>query len=109
MSTKDPVTLDSAFEQVNDELLQMFLKKHKDYGKGNILSVREIGIALRIAEKVERLKHLLLKGEAPTNETIEETFIDIAVYANLGVLLGRGQFEALEVDPKALKSVSKED
>lgn len=108
MSKQDPATLDAAFEQVNDELLQMFLKKHKDYGKGNILSVREIGIALRIAEKVERLKHLLLKGEAPANESIEETLIDIAVYANLGVLLGRGQFEALDVNPKVLESVSSE-
>jgi hypothetical protein len=100
-----PQTLDQAFAQVNDELLQMFLKKHKDYGKGNILSVQEIGITLRIAEKVERLKNLLLKGGDPANESIEETFIDIAVYANIAILLKRGQFQSLEVEPEVLEQV----
>lgn len=100
-----PQTLDEAFSQVNDELLQMFLRKHRDYGKGNILSVREIGIVLRMAEKIERLKHLLLKGDTPVNESIEETFIDLAVYANLAILLRRGQFEALEVDEAVLQAL----
>lgn len=98
-------TLDQAFAKVTEELLLMFLKKHKDYGKGNILSIGEIGITLRIAEKVERLKHLLLKGSEPANESISETFIDIAVYAVIAILLRRGQFEKLEVDEQTLQNV----
>lgn len=104
-STKQPQTLDAAFEQVNQELLEMFLKKHRDYGKGNILSVKELGIAMRLTEKVERLKHLLMTGDKPANESIEETFVDIGVYAVLAILLRRGQFQDLEVDPDILKSV----
>lgn len=99
----DPKTLDKAFEQVNQELLQMFLKKHKDYGKGNILANKELGIAMRVSEKVERLKHLLMSGNTPSNETIEETWIDIGVYAVIAVLLRREQFQTLEVDPKVMK------
>jgi len=102
---KQPETLDEAFAQVNDELLQMFLKKHKDYGKGNILSVREMGIIFRMAEKVERLKNLLMKGEAPANESIDETLIDIGVYANIALLLRRGQFEKLEVNQHILDEI----
>ena len=97
-TAKQPITLDEAFANVNDELLQMFLKKHKDYGKGNILSVRELGIVFRMSEKAERLKHLLMKGEDPANESIDETLIDIAVYANIALLLRRGHFEKLEVN-----------
>lgn len=93
----DPQTLDEAFEQVTDELLDMFLKKHKDYGKGNILSVKELGIALRISEKIERIKHLMTKGEDPANESVEETWIDIGTYAVIAMLLRRGWFEKLEV------------
>jgi len=93
----NPKTLDEAFAQVNSELLAMFLKKHKDYGKGNILSVKELGIALRISEKIERIKHLMLQGTDPSNEPIEENWIDIAVYAAIAVLLRRGWFEQLEV------------
>jgi hypothetical protein len=98
--------LDEAFEQVNTELLEMFLKKHADYGKGNILANKELGIAMRISEKVERLKHLLMKSElsegdeseaTPENESIEETWVDIAVYSVIGVLYRRKQFQELEV------------
>ena len=97
----DPQTLDQAYKEVTEEMLRMFLKKHKDYGKGNILSVKELGIALRISEKIERIKHLLMQGEAPANESVEETWIDIGVYAALAILYRRGQFEKLEV-PKEL-------
>lgn len=92
-------TLDQAFEQVTDELLLMFLKKHKDYGKGNILANGELGIAMRVSEKVERLKHLLFSQQTPHNEAIEETWVDIAVYAVIAVLLKRKQFQELEVQP----------
>ena len=99
---KSPACLDQAYQQVCDELLRMFLKKHRDYGKGNILSIEELGIALRISEKVERLKHLLRSSNPPANESIEETWIDIGVYAIIAVLFRRGWFQQLEVDPKAL-------
>lgn len=93
-------TLDEAFDNVSTELLEMFLQKHSDYGKGNILSGKELGIAFRIGEKSERLKNLLMSGSIPTNESIEETFVDIAVYAVIGVLYRRKQFQKLEVKKK---------
>lgn len=101
-----PETLDQAYQMVLDDLMKMFLKKHKDYGKGNILAVKELGIAMRITEKVERLKHLLITNDTPQNESIEETWIDIAVYGILAVLLRRGQFQELEVDEKIIESIS---
>jgi hypothetical protein len=101
----EPKTLDAAFEQVNKELLEMFLKKHKDYGKGNILTVQELGIALRISEKIERIKHLLSENKNPANETVEETWVDIGVYAILAVLLRRGWFESLDVPKEVLDAV----
>lgn len=104
MKTKSPTTLDKAFEQINSELLEMFLSKHRDYGKGNILANGELGIAMRISEKVERLKHLLISGQKPSNETIEETWVDVAVYAVIAVLYRRNQFQELEVGIDKLKS-----
>ncbi len=92
-----PKQLDEAFKIVTDELLAMFLKKHKDYGKGNILAVKELGIAMRLTEKVERLKNLLMTSKTPANESIEETWTDIAVYAVIAVLYRRGWFEKLDV------------
>lgn len=98
-----PKTLDLAFEQVSEELLQMFLKKHRDYGKGNILANGELGISMRVSEKIERLKHLLMSGQTPSNESIEETWVDVAVYGIIAVLLRRGQFQSLDVPKKLLE------
>lgn len=95
-----PKTLDSAFDQVNTKLLHMFLKKHQDYGKGNILANGELGITMRVSEKIERLKHLLITQQAPSNESVEETWTDIAVYSVIAILLRRGQFQELDVKEK---------
>ncbi|GEM_PF-395870 len=106
-STKSSPTLDQAFREIEEELYQTFLQKHKDYGKGNILSIKELGIAFRVSEKVERLKNLLMSGEAPANESIEDSWTDIAVYAIIAKLYRQGKFEALEVDKKLLKQLEK--
>lgn len=99
-----PKTLDAAFSQVTQELLTTFLKKHKDYGKGNILSIEELGIAFREAEKIERLKNLLKTNNQPSNESIEDNWIDIGVYAVIAILFRRGYFQNLDVDPKLLET-----
>lgn len=57
---------------------------------------------MRVSEKVERLKHLLMSQQGPTNETIQETWQDIAVYAVIAVLLEREQFQKLDVDAQKL-------
>ncbi|GIK83740.1 MAG: hypothetical protein BroJett025_03620 [Patescibacteria group bacterium] len=96
---KDPKYLDDAFEQVCAELLATFLKKHKDYGKGNIISIKELGITFRVSEKAERLKNLLMSSNTPENESIDDSWTDIGVYAVIGILFRRGWFEKLEVHP----------
>lgn len=97
---KNPKYLDEAFEVVCREMLEMFIKKHKDYGKSNILDTGELGIAFRVSDKLNRLKNLLPKNKTPTNETIEETWVDIAVYAVIAVLYRRKWFEKLEIKKK---------
>jgi hypothetical protein len=94
---KSPKYLDEAFDQVNQELLATFLKKHKDYGKGNILDMGELGIAFRISEKFNRIKHLLMNGKKPDNESVDDSWIDIGVYAVIAILLRRSWFKKLKV------------
>lgn len=89
-----PTYLDEAFQLELEELLKTFLKKHKDYGKGNILEIEELGIAFRVAEKVSRLKNLLMKNEGPTNESIEDSWTDIAVYAVIAKLYRKDCFRS---------------
>jgi hypothetical protein len=96
-SQKKPTYLDDAFAQECDQLLKTFLQKHKDYGKGNILEIGELGISFRVAEKVSRLKNLLAKGDEPANESIEDSWTDIAVYAIIAKLFRKKYFQELEV------------
>lgn len=97
---KEPKYLDDAYREVCGQLTDMFIKKHKDYGKGNILSIQELGIAFRISEKIERLKNLLITKREPNNESIEETWLDISVYAIIAILFRRGLFQKLEMSDK---------
>lgn len=94
---KDPKYLDEAFDLINKKNLETFLKKHKDYGKDNILDMGELGIAFRISEKFNRIKHLLMNNKEAANESVEDSWIDIAVYAIIAVLLKRGWFQKLDV------------
>lgn len=95
-----PNTLDEAFKHECETLLKIFLQKHKDYGKGNILEIEELGIAFRAAEKVSRLKNLLSKGESASNEPIEDSWHDLAVYSIIALLYRKGLFQTLEVNAK---------
>jgi hypothetical protein len=47
----------------------------------------ELGIAFWISEKFNRIKHLLMSGKKPENETIDDSWINIAVYAVIAILL----------------------
>lgn len=102
-SHNSPKTLEEAFELVNEEVKQMFISKHLDYGKGNIMETGEMGIVFRISDKVSRLKNLLMAQKEPEHESVEETWIDIATYAVIAIMFKRGWFQELELSEESKK------
>lgn len=94
---KDPKYLDEAFELICREMTQTFIQKHKDYGKENILEIKELGIAFRITEKVSRIKNLLSQTKKPANESLDDSWIDIGVYAVIALLYKKGWFKKLNI------------
>lgn len=97
---KQPKTLEEAFEAVCTEMNELFVKKHKDYGKGNILDTGELGIAFRVNDKLNRIKNILASGKKPENESMDESWIDIGVYAVIAMMWRRGWFQKLELKKK---------
>ena len=95
-----PKYLDQAFDQELAELLKIFIKKHKDYGKDNILDNGELGIVFRINDKLRRIQNLMGKAGEPMNESLEDNWKDIAVYAVIALLLKDGRFKDLMLDPE---------
>ena len=76
------------------ECVQLFDTKQMDYGSTNIAACGEMGIAVRLQDKVSRMRNLLLKelkneGDA-NHEPLEDTYKDAANYAMIGLLLKRG-------------------
>jgi len=100
---REPQYLDEAFEEIYREMKHTFIKKNRDYGKGNILDTGELGIVFRVSDKINRLKHLLETGKTPQNESKEETWIDIGVYAVIAVLYLRLWFKKLELKESKIK------
>lgn len=77
------------------ELVELFDRKHRDYGPRNILSSGEPGVVVRCSDKVERLRHLLITnpGVQPNNEAIEDSWMDLSVHAAIGALVHKGEWK----------------
>lgn len=75
------------------ELADLLISKNHDYGKQNILDFGELGILVRSNDKFARLKNLYNNKKQPQNESIRETWADIAGYAILALMLIDREFD----------------
>jgi hypothetical protein len=83
---------------IGNELQTIMLKKHADYGPMNISGAPGgpmNGLRVRMYDKLARLNNLIDSGDTPNYESIEDTLIDLANYAIIGLLVQRGQWEGL--------------
>lgn len=88
---------DLAFDvyDIQDELLELLLKKHEDYGPKNISESPGgplNGLNVRMYDKLARLENLLVNNKAPKNESLRDTFLDLANYAIIGLLVLDGKW-----------------
>ncbi len=94
------------FQNIQEEMYEMFARKHMDYGLNNIALGGDIvnnsddkqfsltGLCIRLTDKISRLKNLLVNGRAfVKGEGMEDTFIDIANYGIIGLLVGRDKWK----------------
>ncbi len=103
-----PDSFDNAVSIIAEELATLVIGKQKDYGKRNILDFGEMGILIRSNDKFARLKNLLnvnsvspgTRVATPNNESIEDTWKDIAGYAIVALMLRKGWFELPLVEDK---------
>ena len=102
---KEYPELSEEYQNIQEEMYQMFASKHMDYGLNNIalggnLGNQEdkkfslTGLCIRLTDKISRLKNLLLNGKNYVKgESMEDTFIDIANYGIIGLLVGRDKWK----------------
>ena len=97
--------LSEEFKRISEEMYEMFARKHMDYGLNNIALGGDLtnaedkkfsltGLAIRLTDKISRLKNLLINGKNYVKgEGMEDTFIDIANYGIIGLLVGRDKWK----------------
>ena len=91
---KTKVSYEEACRKVALEIAEVVIAKLHDYGHDNILAFREQGLIVRLWDKLARLKNLIwVNPDNPKNESIEDTFTDIAGYAIIGLMLRNNTFE----------------
>ena len=82
-----------------NELRSIIMKKQADYGPLNIALAPGgpmNGLRVRMYDKLARLNNLADKDATPNFESIEDTLIDLANYAIIGLLVQRGQWEGTD-------------
>ena len=88
-------------EVILQSLYDIMKKKHEDYGPMNIAGAPGgpmNGLRVRMYDKLARLVHLSDKSDTPNYESIEDTLIDLANYAIIGLLVQRGQWEGINYE-----------
>lgn len=99
---KSPVQCKAFLEMVMS-MYRLHLSKNADYSPMNILGTGEIGVLVRLWDKIARLLNLLgfrIRAEfvgfeasrSPKHEAIEDTYHDAAVYSIIGLLLRQGKW-----------------
>lgn len=88
----------SEYKKIMNEQYQIFCKKMHDYGTANIMlggdtnniedrNFALLGIAIRLTDKVNRLRNLLYKGRNPANESINDSFRDTMNYSIIATII----------------------
>lgn len=80
---------------INYENLELLLRKHKDYGPNNIALAPGgaiNGLRVRMHDKLSRINHLYDTGATPENEPLRDSFIDMANYALIALMVLDGKW-----------------
>jgi hypothetical protein len=86
------------FQDIQFNQWQLFCKKQKDYGPGNIsvgtnletdeeVKLALMGLWFKMNDKIQRLKQLVIHNQEPENESLMDSFMDLANYALIAQLV----------------------
>ena len=98
--------IDLFANEVNDllaDLGNVLVSKQRDYGPYNISRAPGgplNGLRVRIFDKVSRINNLIDTGATPENESLRDSFLDLANYGVIALMVLDGTWPTLEKDVK---------
>ena len=83
--------MDTTFEMVTSEMLNMYQRKNADYGNSFAETIREFGVipaVARINDKLKRVKNMVKGREMNIikDESLRDNLMDIANYCVLTIM-----------------------
>ena len=93
-----------AFNASFEEQKQLLARKMLDYGTDNLKAGTQLkneaeikfaltGVWFRVNDKIQRWKNMIFTDEKPNNESLYDTFMDIANYGVIAKLISRGVWD----------------
>jgi len=79
-----------------DELAGLLIQKQADYGPYNIASApggAMNGLLVRMHDKLARIVNLTKYNKTPQNEPLQDSFMDLANYCIIAIMVMRNQWE----------------
>ncbi len=86
---------EEAVQQKFQNAKSVLLQKQKDYGPKNISEAPGgplNGLRVRMHDKMARINHLVDSGATPENESLKDSFLDLANYAIIAMLVLDGEW-----------------
>ena len=83
--------------EISDALTNLLIKKHADYGPKNISQSPGgplNGLRVRMWDKVARINNLIDTGNDAKNESLEDSFADLANYSIIALMVLKGKWPA---------------
>lgn len=79
-------------------LFDLFKKRQRKYGPGNIAAFGDLGVCVRAQDKLARLRHHYFGGGAGDmpDESVDDAWRDLAVYAVIALVCREGGWPGLE-------------
>ena len=101
---KEYPTIYNGYMAIVEEQLELFSRKHLDYGMHNITAGTSLatederefaltGLWYRMSDKINRWKNLIINNRGVNNEPLSDTFQDICNYAIIAQLVEKGQWK----------------
>lgn len=84
-----------AVAKTYSEAEELLLRKHMDYGPKNISESPGgpvNGLRVRMHDKLARINNLYESGATPENESLRDSFLDMANYALIAMLVLDGKW-----------------
>jgi hypothetical protein len=78
-------------------LLDLLVRKQHDYGHDNINAFGQVGLAVRMCDKIARYYNLNRRGHGGLSEPMEDCLVDMVGYGVISRMLWDGTFD-LELD-----------